>query len=60
MTDAGLPESTFGLFTLRPERPEDADFLFALSRDHTLPCLVLLEWQRAVAGRIAEDRQVRD
>jgi RimJ/RimL family protein N-acetyltransferase len=40
--DAGLDdllvlETTKGAFTLRPERPDDADFLYALFRSHMQP-----------------------
>ena len=41
-------ESTLGLFTLRPERPEDADFLYALFRDHTLPGLAAMPVDDAI------------
>jgi RimJ/RimL family protein N-acetyltransferase len=34
MTDVRVLETTRGPFTLRPERPDDADFLYALFRSH--------------------------
>ena len=37
MSDALVMETTRGAFTLRPERPDDADFLYALFRSHMLP-----------------------
>jgi RimJ/RimL family protein N-acetyltransferase len=36
MTGALVMETAKGPFTLRPERPDDADFLYALFRSHTL------------------------
>jgi RimJ/RimL family protein N-acetyltransferase len=36
MTGALVLETTKGPFTLRPERPDDADFLYALFRSHML------------------------
>ena len=37
MSDSLVLETTKGFCTLRPERPDDADFLYALFRSHTLP-----------------------
>jgi RimJ/RimL family protein N-acetyltransferase len=37
VSEAVLLETTRGAFALRPERPYDADFLYALFRSHALP-----------------------
>ncbi len=42
MTDALVLETTRGSFTLRPERPDDADFLYALFRSHALPTVAAM------------------
>lgn len=42
MSDALILETTRGPFTLRPERPDDASFLYTLFRSHMLPSVAAM------------------
>jgi hypothetical protein len=60
MTGRWMLETPRGPIALRPEQPEDADFLYALFRSHTLPGLAALtvddrDLSRAVSGRGLRD-----
>ena len=48
MIGAVVLETPSGPFTMRPEQPEDADFLYELFRSHTLPGLAAMQVDDAI------------